>query len=180
MRKEGDVLPTVQFVLRENGEFVTRRTEDIFINEKKYVLFSLPGAFTPTCTSYQLPGFEELYDEFIKEGIEDIYCVSVNDAFVMNAWAKELGIEKVKMLADGNGYFTRAMGQLVLKSNLGFGQRSWRYASVVDSPNIVKMFVEPGFADNVSEDPYEVTNPENVLNYLRSEEYKIFKEDIHH
>jgi peroxiredoxin len=179
MRKVGDCLPTVEFILRENGEFINKRTEDLFEIDKEYVIFSLPGAFTPTCTSYQLPGYEELYDEFIKEGFEDIYCISVNDAFVMNAWAKELGIEKVKMLSDGNGYFTRSMGQLVMKSNLGFGQRSWRYAAVINSPMIEGLFVEPGMRDNAPEDPYEVTSPENILNFIKTD-YSDIRKNFHH
>jgi peroxiredoxin len=131
-------------------------------------LFSLPGAFTPTCSAYQLPGFEERYDDFIGSGIDAIYCISVNDGFVMNAWAKDQGIENVKLIPDGNAYFTRSMGMLVTKSNLGFGERSWRYAAVVDNGIIEKLFVEAGKRDNADTDPYEVTNPETILSYLKS------------
>jgi peroxiredoxin len=163
---EHQLVPNVEIIFRENGEFVSRFTKDIFQFKKSYVVFSLPGAFTPTCSTYQLPGFEEKYEEFKSLGIEEIYCISVNDAFVMNAWAKDQGIQKVKMLPDGNAYFTRAMDQLVLKSNLGFGQRSWRYAAVIDGGQIEKIFVEPGKSDNASDDPYGETTPENVLKYL--------------
>ena len=167
MRKEQYQVPQVEFVFRENGEFVTRTTADLF-DGKRVVIFSLPGAFTPTCSAYQLPGFEEKYDEFASLGIDAIYCLSVNDGFVMNAWAKDQGIEKVTLVPDGNAYFTRSMGYLVNKSNLGFGQRSWRYAAVVNDGVIEKIFVEEGLRDNADTDPYEASTPENVLNYIRS------------
>jgi len=128
MRKEQYQVPQVQFVFRENSEFVNRTSAELF-NGKRVVIFSLPGAFTPTCSAYQLPGFEEKYDDFIGSGIDAIYCISVNDGFVMNAWAQDQNIEKVKLIPDGNAYFTRSMGMLVSKSNLGFGDRSWRYAA---------------------------------------------------
>ena len=167
MRTEGYVIPEVQFQFRESGEFVTRTSSELF-NGKRVVIFSLPGAFTPTCSAYQLPGFEEKYDDFLGLGIDDIYCISVNDGFVMNAWEKDQGIEKVKLIPDGNAYFTRSMGMLVTKSNLGFGERSWRYAAVVDNGIIEKLFVEAGKRDNADTDPYEVTNPETILSYLKS------------
>ena len=167
MRKEQYEVPQVQFVFRENGEFVTRTSAELF-NNKRVVIFSLPGAFTPTCSAYQLPGFEESYDDFISLGIDEIYCVSVNDAFVMNAWAQDQNIKNVKLIPDGNAYFTRSMGMLVTKSNLGFGDRSWRYAAVVDNGIIEKLFLEDGFRDNADTDPYEVSTPENVLTYVRT------------
>ena len=167
MRKEQYQVPQVQFQFRENGEFVTRTTSELF-DKKRVVIFSLPGAFTPTCSAYQLPGFEEKYEEFQALGIDAIYCISVNDAFVMNAWSRDQGIEKVQLIPDGNAYFTRSMGYLVNKSNLGFGLRSWRYAMVVDNGIIEKLFVEDGIQDNADTDPYEVSTPENVLNYVRS------------
>ena len=165
MRTEGFTLPEVQFLFRENSEFVTRTTSELF-NNKRVVIFSLPGAFTPTCSAYQLPGFEEKYDEFTALGIDAIYCISVNDAFVMNAWTKDLNIENVKLIPDGNAYFTRSMGMLVNKSNLGFGNRSWRYAAVVDNGIIEKIFVEQGLRDNSDVDPYEETTPDKVLEYV--------------
>jgi peroxiredoxin len=165
MRSEGYTIPEVQFQFRENGEFVNRTTSELF-NGKRVVIFSLPGAFTPTCSAYQLPGFEERYDDFISLGIDNIYCISVNDGFVMNAWAQDQNIEKVKLIPDGNAYFTRSMGMLVNKSNLGFGDRSWRYAAVVDNGIIEKLFVEEGRRDNADTDPYEQTTPENVLEYV--------------
>jgi len=165
MRKEQYQVPQVQFVFRESGEFVTKTTSDLF-DGKRVIVFSLPGAFTPTCSAYQLPGFEEKYDDFIGLGIDDIYCISVNDGFVMNAWGKCLSIEKVKLIPDGNAYFTRSMGMLVNKSNLGFGDRSWRYAMVVDNGVITKLFVEEGMRDNADSDPYEASTPDKVLDYV--------------
>lgn len=167
MRKEGYQIPQVEFVFRESGEFVNRTSLELF-NDKRVVIFSLPGAFTPTCSAYQLPGFEEKYEEFKALGIDEIYCISVNDGFVMNAWAQDQNIERVKLIPDGNAYFTRSMGQLVTKSNLGFGERSWRYAAVVDNGVIEKLFEEAGKRDNADSDPYEATTPENVLNYVKS------------
>ena len=112
MRKEGYEIPQVEFVFREAGEFVTRTSKDLF-DSKKVVVFSLPGAFTPTCSAYQLPGFEENYGTFRDLGIDAIYCISVNDAFTMNAWAQDQNIKNVKLIPDGNAYFTRSMGMLV-------------------------------------------------------------------
>ncbi len=166
-RKEGYQIPQVEFVFRENGEFVTRTSADLF-DGKRVVIFSLPGAFTPTCSAYQLPGFEEKYQDFIELGIDDIYCVSVNDGFVMNAWAQDQNIQNIKLIPDGNAYFTRSMGMLVSKSNLGFGSRSWRYAAVVDNGIIEKIFVENGCRDNADTDPYEVSTPETVLEYVET------------
>jgi peroxiredoxin len=167
MRKEQYQVPQVQFVFRESGEFVNRTSADLF-DGKRVVVFSLPGAFTPTCSAYQLPGFEERYDDFLGLGIDDIYCISVNDGFVMNAWAQDQNIEKVKLIPDGNAYFTRSMGMLVTKSNLGFGDRSWRYAMVVDNGIITKLFIEAGMRDNSDTDPYEETTPDKVFEYVSS------------
>ena len=167
MRKENDQIPhEVSFVFRESGEFVTRSASELF-DGKRVVIFSLPGAFTPTCSAYQLPGFEEKYDEFRSLGIDEIYCISVNDGFVMNAWAQDQNIKNVKLIPDGNTDFTREMGYLVNKNNLGFGNRSWRYVAVVNDRVIEKIFVEDGICDNADTDPYEKTTPENVLEYVK-------------
>ena len=171
--------PNVTFAFREGdeapegggcpigGQFVYKTSKELF-GGKRVVIFSLPGAFTPTCSTYQLPRFEEQYDQFRAQGIDEIYCVSVNDAFVMNAWAQQLGIKKVKMLPDGNGDFTRLMGMLVRKSAIGFGQRSHRYAAVLTDMVREKLFDEPGREDNFAGDPYGESSPENVLKYLLS------------
>ena len=167
MRSEGYQIPNVEFVFREAGEFVTRRASQLF-DGKRVVIFSLPGAFTPTCSAYQLPGFEEKYDDFKTLGIDEIYCISVNDGFVMNAWSQDQNIKNVKLIPDGNAHFTRSMGMLVNKSNLGFGERSWRYAAVVNNGIIEKLFVEEGQRDNADTDPYQNTTPENVYSYVKS------------
>jgi peroxiredoxin len=131
---------------------------------KKVVVFSLPGAFTPTCSNEQCPSFERMYDDFRKAGFDDVYCISVNDAFVMYQWGKNLGLGKVKLLPDGNGDFTRRMGMLIDKRHLGFGMRSWRYAMVVDDNEIVCWFEEPGINDvGADQDPYGETAPEHIL-----------------
>ncbi|MBY7649289.1 MAG: peroxiredoxin [Candidatus Liberibacter europaeus] len=142
-------------------------TKDCF-SGKRVLIFSLPGAFTPTCSTYQLPGFEKMYGDFLCEGIEEIYCISVNDSFVMNAWGKTLDINNVKLLPDGSGEFTRKIGMLVHKDNLGFGLRSWRYAAVVNDMIIQHWFEEKGFSDNCTTDPYEISSPENVLKHLKA------------
>jgi len=141
------------------------KTKELFAN-RRVVLFALPGAFTPTCSNQQLPGYERLYKKFIKAGVDEVFCLSVNDAFVMYQWGKAQKIKNVKLLPDGNGVFTQWMGADVKKDNLGFGWRSWRYAMVVDNGKIVQMFAEPGFKDNAKDDPYGVSAPENVLEWV--------------
>jgi thioredoxin-dependent peroxiredoxin len=168
-------VPNVVFKTRVRDESVggpnpfrwqDRTSQEIF-GGKRIVVFSLPGAFTPTCSSTHLPRYEELYDEFKAQGIDEIYCISVNDAFVMFQWGKNLGAEKVKLLPDGNGEFTRKMGMLVDKSNLGFGLRSWRYSMLVNDGTIEKVFVEPGYSDNCDTDPFEVSDADTMLAYLK-------------
>jgi peroxiredoxin len=145
-----------------------KNSSDYFAN-KRVILFSLPGAFTPTCSTFQLPDFNKLYDDFKEFGIEEIYCISVNDSFVMNAWAKHHDIGKVKVIPDGSGEFTRKMGMLVKKDNLGFGLRSWRYAVIIENNEILQSFVEAGFKDDAEDDPYVVSSPQNILKYLKEE-----------
>ncbi len=146
------------------------KTSADFFSGKRVVLFSLPGAFTPTCSTYQLPDFEKLHDEFKAEGIDEIYCISVNDAFVMNAWARNQDIKNIKLIPDGSGEFTRKMGMLVAKDNLGFGMRSWRYAAVINNGVVEKWFEEEGFSDNCDTDPYGASSPQNILEALRTRE----------
>lgn len=148
------------------------KTSHDFFSGRRVVLFSLPGAFTPTCSTFQLPGFEKAYDEFVKEGIDAIYCVSVNDSFVMNAWARDQKLEHVEVIPDGSGEFTRKMGMLVAKDNLGFGMRSWRYAAIVYDGVVEAWFEEPGFEDNCASDPYGETAPEAILEYLKKQSVK--------
>ncbi|MBL4743125.1 MAG: peroxiredoxin [Cycloclasticus sp.] len=141
-------------------------TNDIFSN-KKVVLFSLPGAFTPTCSSTHLPGFDAKHQELKDLGVDDVYCLSVNDAFTMFQWSKNLDVKNVKMLPDGNGEFTRLMGMLVKKENLGFGDRSWRYSMIVDNGEITALFSEPGKMDNCPDDPFTCSDVDTLLNHLR-------------
>jgi peroxiredoxin len=171
-------IPEVTFKTRVRDESVKgpnpyrwedQSSQDIFAG-KKVVVFSLPGAFTPTCSSNHLPRYDELYEEFRAQGIDDIVCVSVNDAFVMFKWGKELGNRNISLLPDGNGEFTRKMGMLVDKSNLGFGMRSWRYSMLVNDCKIEKIFVEPGFTDNCSSDPFEVSDADTMLASLKGEQ----------
>ena len=153
------------------GEWKDVDTTEIFDN-KVVVVFALPGAFTPTCSSQQVPGFEKKYNEMKAEGVNEIYCLSVNDSFVMNAWFKDTNIKKVKPIGDGEGVFTQGMGMLVNKPGQGFGMRSWRYSMIVENGNIVKVFEEPG-KNNSSDDndPFEVSDAQTILNYLRSHEW---------
>ena len=141
-------------------------TADVFAG-KKVVVFSLPGAFTPTCSTSHLPRYEELYNEFKALGVDEIYCLSVNDAFVMYQWGLKQGAKNVKLLPDGNGDFSKAMGMLVDKSNLGFGMRSWRYSMLVNDYKIEKVFSEEGFIDNCPTDPFEVSDADTMLAYIR-------------
>ena len=146
------------------GDFVPTTTDQLF-GGKKVIVFSLPGAFTPTCSTFQLPGFEKMYDEFKTQGIDEIYVSSVNDSFVMNAWAQHLGIKNVKVIPDGNGELANELGMLVDMSVVGFGKRSRRFAVVINDGVVERSFVEPqGTADNP--DPYGVTSPENILKVL--------------
>lgn len=171
-------IPNVTFKTRVRDESIDGenpyRWEEVTTDElfggKKVVLFALPGAFTPTCTSTHLPGYEQKYDEFKKLGVDDVICLSVNDAFVMNAWGKNLGIEKVRLIPDGSGEFTEKMNMLVRKDNLGFGSRSWRYSAYVDDGEIKKTFIEPGFSDNCPEDPFEVSDADTILEYLKADQ----------
>lgn len=172
--KEEERVPDVIFKTRVRDESVggdnPYRWQDVYSKDifsgKKIVVFGLPGAFTPTCSTAHAPGFEARYEDFKKLGIDEIYCLSVNDAFVMKQWADKLGIKNVKMLPDGNAEFTRNMGMLVKKENLGFGNRSWRYSMLVDDGVIKKLFIEPGFSDDCPDDPFEVSDADTMLTYL--------------
>ena len=178
----GTRVPNVTFKIRVRDDSIggsnpfrwQDMTTDDFFKNKRVVLFSLPGAFTPTCSTYQLPGFEEKFDEFRTEhNIDAIYCMSVNDAFVMNAWAKSQNIENITVIPDGNGDFTSQLGMLVQKTNLGFGARSWRYAAIVHDGIIESWFEEPGYSHNCETDPYGESSPQNIINYLNSTHDKL-------
>ena len=170
-------VPQIVFKTRVRDESIAGsnpfRWQDVTSDEifagKKVVVFALPGAFTPTCSSTHLPRFEELYDEFRAEGIDEVYCLSVNDAFTMFQWGRHQCVEKVKLLPDGSGDFSRAMGMLVRKDNLGFGLRSWRYSMLVEDGKITKLFSEAGKQDNCPTDPFEVSDADTMLAHVRAD-----------
>lgn len=173
---QGRKLPEITFKTRVRDEAVGGdnpfRWQDVTTSEifagKRIVVFSLPGAFTPTCSNEQCPAFERLYDEFKAAGVDEVICVTVNDAFVVYQWGKHLGLNKVRILPDGSGHFTRRMGMLINKEHLGFGYRSWRYVMVVNDGVVEQWLEEPGINDaGEDDDPYTVTNPDVVLDYLQ-------------
>ena len=143
-------------------------TTDQVFKGKRVVLFSLPGAFTPTCSTSHLPRYEELYEQFQEQGVDAVVCLSVNDAFVMYQWGLGQKAKNVFLLPDGNAEFTRKMGMLVDKSNLGFGMRSWRYSMLVEDGQIIKQFIEDGYVDNCPIDPFEVSDADTMLAFLKS------------
>ena len=153
--------------LKEDNKYSWDKLDmkDVYKN-KRIIIFALPGAYTPTCSNTHLPGYEKNYNKIIKLGINEIYCLSVNDAFVMFNWCKKLKIKKVKPLPDGNGKFTKKMGALVNKSNLGFGKRSWRYSMIIDNGIIEKIFTEKGMSNNCPSDPFEISDSETIIKYL--------------
>ncbi len=159
--REGQRIPNVTFPTRQNNEWVNVTTDEIF-KGKTVVVFSLPGAFTPTCSSTHLPRFNELAPTFFENGVDEIVCMSVNDTFVMNEWAADQESDNVRLIPDGNGEFSEGMGMLVNKEDLGFGMRSWRYSMLVKDGVIEKMFIEP----EVPGDPFEVSDADTMLNYI--------------
>ncbi|GAA4652499.1 glutathione peroxidase [Kistimonas scapharcae] len=162
--REGQPVPKVTFRIREDGEWEDLSTDDLF-KGKTVIVFSLPGAFTPTCSSTHLPRYNELADVFRRQGVDAILCVSVNDTFVMNEWKKDQDAENITFIPDGNGEFSDGMGMLVDKNELGFGQRSWRYSMLVKDGIVEKMFIEP----DEPGDPFHVSDADTMLNYLCSD-----------
>ena len=159
--KEGSRVPAVVFRTRRGHEWADVTSAEIF-SGRTVVLFSLPGAFTPTCSSSHVPRYDQLAREFKKHGVDEIVCVSVNDAFVMNEWQQDQEAWNIRFLPDGNGEFTAGMGLLVDKEDLGFGRRSWRYSMLVRDGVVAKMFIEseqPG-------DPFDVSDADTLLRYL--------------
>jgi glutaredoxin-like protein len=165
--REGQKVPNVVFKTRKNGEFVDVTTDQLF-KGKTVIVFSLPGAFTPTCSSTHLPRYNELADTFKANGVDDIVCMSVNDAFVMDSWKQYQEADKVTLIPDGNGEFTAGMGMLVDKANLGFGMRSWRYSMLVKDGVVVKQFIEP----EVPGDPFEVSDADTMLAFINPKAVK--------
>ncbi len=159
--RAGTAVPQITFRCRDGAQWLDLTSSDLFAG-RSVIVFSLPGAFTPTCSSSHLPRYEELAGNFRDLGIDEIVCVSVNDGFVMEAWARDQQVKQVKVIADGNGEFTEGMGMLVDKSDLGFGKRSWRYSMLVRDGVIEKMFIEP----DEPGDPFKVSDADTMLNYL--------------
>jgi len=159
--REGQRVPDVTFRVRENNDWKSITSDQLFAG-KTVVLFSLPGAFTPTCSSTHLPRYNELAPVFAKQGVDSILCVSVNDTFVMNEWAKDQESANITMIPDGNGEFTEGMGMLVDKADLGFGKRSWRYSMLVKDGVVEKMFIEP----EEPGDPFKVSDADTMLNHI--------------
>lgn len=173
--KQGQRVPSVTFRTRVRDDSIGGEnpfrwqdlTSEALFGGKRVVVFSLPGAFTPTCSNEQCPAYERHYDAFAKAGIDEIICIAVNDAFVMYQWQQKLGVKRIRFVPDGSGHFTRAMGMMVNKDHLGFGDRSWRYAMVVNDGIIEAFFEEPGRNDEGTDnDPYEVSDPVTVLAWL--------------
>ncbi|HEY9844595.1 MAG TPA: glutathione peroxidase [Candidatus Caenarcaniphilales bacterium] len=165
--REGQRVPNVTFRTRKDNQWADVTTDELFAG-KTVVVFSLPGAFTPTCSSTHLPGYNELAGVFKENGVDSIICISVNDAFVMNEWAKEQEAENLTLIPDGNGEFTAGMGLLVDKADLGFGKRSWRYSMLVHDGVIEKMFIEP----DEPGDPFKVSDASTMLEYINPEATK--------
>lgn len=159
--QKGNPVPQVTFRTRTEDAWVDVTSDDLF-KGKTVIVFSLPGAFTPTCSSAHLPRYNELAPVFKQHGVDDIICVSVNDTFVMNEWADRLNTPNVKMLPDGNGEFTEGMGMLVSKEDLGFGKRSWRYSMLVKDGVVEKMFIEP----DEPGDPFKVSDADTMLGHI--------------
>jgi peroxiredoxin len=157
--KVGDRVPSVSLKMKTADGMQTVSTDELF-KGKKVVLFALPGAFTPTCSAKHLPGFVQNRDQLKAKGVDTVACLSVNDAFVMEAWGKQQNVgDKVMMLADGNGEFTRAVGLTMDGTGYGMGERSQRYAMVVDNGVVKALNVEaPG--------AFEVSSAEAVLKAL--------------
>ncbi|WP_416667013.1 glutathione peroxidase [Egbenema bharatensis] len=165
--REGQKVPDVTFRVRQNNEWVSITTDELF-KSKTVIVFSLPGAFTPTCSSTHLPGYNDLAGVFKENGVDDIICMSVNDTFVMNEWAKDQQADNITLIPDGNGEFTDGMGMLVDKTDLGFGKRSWRYSMLVKDGVVEKMFIEP----EEPGDPFKVSDADTMLNYINPEAQK--------
>ncbi len=159
--RQGQNIPATTFRTRRNHEWCDVTTDELF-RGKTVIVFSLPGAFTPTCSSTHVPRYNQLTPVFKKHGVDDVICISVNDAFVMNEWQKEQNADNITFMPDGNGDFSRGMGMLVPKNELGFGERSWRYSMLVRDAIIEKMFIEP----NKPGDPFEVSDADTMLAHI--------------
>jgi len=169
MIEKGDAFPLFNYLDRKAGEFVKISLNDE-MKGKKVLIFGFPGAFTPTCSSKQLPGFERMFNKFVDLGVDNIYCTSVNDPFTMNAWFDINDVQNVRSLPDGNGDLAQSLGMFVSKRNLNFGMRSWRYALLVDGSTgkVIEVFAEPEKRDMADDDSYVVSTPKSILKWLRA------------
>lgn len=165
--REGQTVPKMEFPVRVDNDWLTWTSDELF-KGKKVVVFALPGAFTPTCSSTHLPRYNELAPVFRENGVDDIICLSVNDPFVMNSWQQDQDAENIRFLPDGTGRFTDGMGMLVNKDDLGFGMRSWRYSMLVNDGVVEKMFIEP----EEPGDPFKVSDADTMLNYINPKALK--------
>jgi glutathione-dependent peroxiredoxin len=165
--REGQKVPSVTFRARANGDWVDIESEALFAG-RTVAVFSLPGAFTPTCSSTHVPGYNQLAGALKENGVDEIVCLSVNDGFVMEEWSKDQKAENVRFIPDGNGEFTEGMGLLVDKNDLGFGSRSWRYSMIVKDGVVEKMFIEP----EEPGDPFKVSDAETMLNHINPQAEK--------
>ena len=159
--KEGQKIPAVTFHTRQNNDWVDVTTDELF-SGKTVIVFSLPGAFTPTCSSAHVPRYNQLLPAFKANGVDEVICMSVNDTFVMNEWQEDQGANDITFMPDGNGEFSEGMGMLVDKNDLGFGKRSWRYSMLVKDGVVDKMFIEA----DVEGDPFDVSDADTMLNYI--------------
>ena len=162
------LIPSIKVPIVQKG-IVSKVILSDELKGKKIVIFGVPGAFTPTCSSTHLPGYEMEYDKLIELGMDEVYCLSVNDTFVMNSWMNATEVNKVKPVPDGTGEFSRRLGFLVDKTNIGMGMRSWRYSMIIDDGVVEQMFVEPGLCDNNDGDPFEVSDVYTMLGYLQGD-----------
>ena len=169
--KHPHYVPQFDFVFFNpyHGNFIPRSTQEIF-EGKRSVLIGLPGAFTPVCSNYQIPGYEEKADRLKELGVDQVCAVLVNDGWVLSSWARALNINNIKLLSDGNGEFTEKMNMLVSYRHLHFGWRSWRYSCLIEPDmKIKKSWIEKGFTNNPMDDPYHESSVENVITYLENE-----------
>lgn len=160
--REGEQVPSVTFAEMKDGNVHNLPSAELF-GGRRVIVFALPGAFTPTCSTAHVPGYVALLNEFKDAGVDDVVCLSVNDPFVMEAWQRSEKADGIHFVADPFGKFTQAMGMSIDHSEAFLGTRSWRYSMLVNDGKIEKMFIEP----NKPGDPFEVSDAETMLRHLK-------------
>jgi glutathione-dependent peroxiredoxin len=160
--RAGSQIPDTELVELRDGKVIRTRTPDLF-RGRRIVLFALPGAFTPTCSTTHVPGYVTLLNDFRQAGINDVICLAVNDPYVMDAWQREEKAEGLRFMSDPFGEFTQAMGMAIDHRDAGLGIRSWRYSMLVENGEIKTMFIER----DVPGDPFEVSDAETMFKHLR-------------